>query len=93
MQTIKECWSQPVKGSPSFIWEEKLRRVKGVLKRSAKTLSNLATERKVIKSSLASHQSCMESAIITKEMMDQEINLQQRYHKACLAKEEYWRLK
>jgi len=32
MQTVKDCWSQPIKGSPLFIWEEKLRRVKGVLK-------------------------------------------------------------
>ena len=35
----------------------------------------------------------MESAIITEEMLDQETHLQQNYHKACLAEEEYWRLK
>lgn len=35
----------------------------------------------------------MERAIITEEMMDQETYLQQSYHKARLAKEEYWRLK
>ena len=48
MQTIKDCWSQPVNGSPFYIWEEKLRRTKRVLKRWAKTLPNPATERKVI---------------------------------------------
>eukprot|EP00253_Pinus_taeda_P002140 PITA_02140 len=73
--------------------EEKLRRVKGALKRGAKTLSNLTTERKAIKDSLASHQTHMESTIVTEEMIDQETQLQQRYHKACLAEEEYWRLK
>eukprot|EP00253_Pinus_taeda_P019942 PITA_19942 len=93
MQTLKECWNQPVKGSPFYIWEEKLRRVKGVLKRWAKTLSNPDTERKYIKASLVAHQICMVNAILTKELLDQEAQLQQCYHKACLAEEEYWRLK
>ena len=89
MQIVKESWSQPVNGSPFYIWEEKLRRVKGDLKRWAKTLSNPATERKAIKVSLASHQSHMEHAIVTEEILDQEAHLQQCYHKACLAEEEY----
>lgn len=93
MQTVKECWSQPVKGSPFFIWEENLRRVKGVLKRWVKTLSNPDTGRKAIKASLASHQTHMENAIVTKELLDQEAHLQQCFHKAYLAEEEYWRLK
>eukprot|EP00253_Pinus_taeda_P017362 PITA_17362 len=93
MQTVKDCWRQPVKDSPFFIWEEKLRRVKGVLKLWAKTLSNPTSERKAIKASLATHQTHMESASITEEILDQENKLQQSYHKACLAEEEYWRLK
>ena len=93
MQTVKECWNQPVKVSPFYIWEEKLRRVKGALKRWAKTLSNLATERKTIKAALVSHQNGMENAGLTKDLLDQETQLQQRYHKACLAEEEYWKLK
>jgi ribonuclease HI len=35
----------------------------------------------------------MENASLTKELIDQEAQLQQCYHKACLAEEEYWRLK
>lgn len=93
MQTVKDCWSQPVKGSPLFIWEEKLIRVKGVLKRWVKTLSNPDTERKSIKDSLSSHQSHMENAIVTEELLDQEAHMQQCFHKTCLAEEECWRLK
>eukprot|EP00253_Pinus_taeda_P008616 PITA_08616 len=40
MQIVKECWNHLVKGSPFYIWEENLRRVKGALKIWAKTLSN-----------------------------------------------------
>ena len=35
----------------------------------------------------------MENVTITKEVIDHESHLQQRYHKACLEEEEYWRLK
>ena len=89
MQLVKDCWSQPVKGSPFFVWEENIRRVKGALKRWAKTLPNPASERKSIKASLAFHQSRMENAIVTEELIDQEARLQQSFHKACLAEEEY----
>lgn len=82
MQTVKECWNQLVKGSPFYIWEEKLRRVKGALKIWAKTLSNPDIERESIKSALISHQTCMENTILTKELLDQEAQLQQCYHKA-----------
>lgn len=93
MQIVKDCWSQSVKGLPFYIWEEKLRRVKGALKRWAKTLSNPTTDRKYMKASLASQQKSMEKDTITKEVLKQESHLQQCYHKACLAEEEYWRLK
>lgn len=93
MQIVKDCWNQLIKGSSFYIWEEKLRRVKGALKRWVKTLSNPATERKSIKASLSSHQKRMENDTITKELLDQEAHLQQCFYKACLAEEEYWRLK
>ena len=93
MQLVKDCWKRPVKGSPFFVWEEKLRRVKGTLKRWAKSLPNLATERKIIKRSLAVHQLQVEDVVITDEILEKEAHLQQSFHKACLAEEEYWRLK
>lgn len=93
MQTVKGCWNQPVKGSPFYIREEKLRRVKGALKIWAKTLSNLATIRKTTKAALVAHQNDMENEMPTKDSLEQESLLQQQYHKACLAEEEYWGMK
>jgi hypothetical protein len=84
---------QPVKGSPFFVWEEKLRRVKRALKSWAKSLPNPANERKKIQRILENHHLQAETADITKEILDKEAQLQQNYHKACLAEEEYWRLK
>lgn len=45
-QIVKDICFQWVKGSPFFVWEEKLRRVKRALKSWAKSLPNLANERK-----------------------------------------------
>jgi len=92
MQKVRDCWKEPVKGSPFFVWEEKLRRVKVMLKSWAKTLPNPATEKK-FQSSLKLHHLQLEETEITKEDLDKETQLQQKFHKACLAEEEYWRLK
>lgn len=46
MQKVRDCWKDPVKGSPFFVWEEKLRRVKAMLKDWVKTLPNPIVERK-----------------------------------------------
>lgn len=93
MQLVKGIWLQQVKGSPFFVWEEKLRRVKRALKSWAKSLLNPANERKKIQRTLEFHHLQAEKVDITKEILDKEAQLQQNYHKACLAEEEYWRLK
>jgi hypothetical protein len=90
MDMVKESWKQPVKGSPFFVWEEKIRRMKAVLKSWAKHLPNPATERKKIQSTLELHHFHSKDAKITKEALDKEAHFQQNYHKACLAEEEYW---
>lgn len=93
MQLVKECWSQSIKGSPFYIWEEKLRRVKRALKHWAKNLPKPDIERKNIKAALVNHQFHMEDTSVTKDLLDQEAHLQQHYNKACLVEEEYWILK
>jgi hypothetical protein len=65
MDMVKESWKQPVKGSPFFVWEEKLRRMKVVLKSWAKHLPNPATKRKKIQSALELHHLHLEDAKIT----------------------------
>lgn len=46
LNMVKDSWKLPVKGSPFFIWEEKLRRLKVVLKSWAKYLPSPTNERK-----------------------------------------------
>jgi hypothetical protein len=75
MNKVKERWRMPVKGSSFFIWEEKLRRVKGVLKSWAKYLPNPASERKHVQDSLELHHLQIESTEITKEVLDREVHL------------------
>jgi len=49
MDKVIDCWKDPVKGSTFFVWEEKLRRVKAMLRNWAKPLPNPVAERKNIK--------------------------------------------
>eukprot|EP00253_Pinus_taeda_P015950 PITA_15950 len=93
MQKARDCWKDPVKGSPFFVWEEKLRRVKAMLKNWAKTLPNPATERKKFQNSLETQHLHLEATEITKEELDKESQIQQKFQKVCLAEEEFWRLK
>ena len=93
LQIFKESWSQPVNRSPFYVWEEKLRRVKSALKSWAKTLPTPAAERKKLQSQLDAHHLLSEEAYVSKEILDKEVQLQQQYHKACLAEEELWRIK
>eukprot|EP00253_Pinus_taeda_P018410 PITA_18410 len=58
-----------------------------------KTLPNPANERKILQRSLESHHLQAETTDITKEFLEKESQPQQNFHKACLTKEEYWRLK
>jgi len=93
MDKIKESWNRPITGSPFFVWEEKLRRVKAALKSWAKTLPNPADERRMAHASLEKHQLQMEEEEPTEELTVIEGNLQQKFHKVCLQEEEYWRQK
>ena len=90
---IKESWMTPVKGSPFFVWEEKLRRVKAALKAWVRSLPNPAVERKAIQERLEKHQLDSENVEITKVILDEEASLQQSFLKASLAEEDHWRLK
>lgn len=93
LNLVQDCWNFPMKGSAFFIWEEKLRRLKAVLKTGAKSLPSPAKERKQAQDNLAKHHAQSEDAEITKEVLDKEVELQQIFHKACLSEEEHWRQK
>eukprot|EP00253_Pinus_taeda_P003795 PITA_03795 len=71
----------------------RLRRTKSALKCWAKTLPNPAAERKNLQNQLDAHHLLSEEAYVTREILKKEVQLQQHFHKACLAEEECWRLK
>eukprot|EP00253_Pinus_taeda_P022298 PITA_22298 len=87
MEKIRKCWKKPVNGSAFFMWEEKLRRVKIMLKAWAKTLPNPAAERKKIQREMERQHLHLETVEITKVELEKEAKLQQSFHKACLAEE------
>eukprot|EP00253_Pinus_taeda_P023862 PITA_23862 len=93
LQVVKESWSHPVTGSPFYIWEEKIRRLKFALKHWSKSIPNLAAERKNIQSQLEANQLNAEEAHITREALDKEAHLEKCYHKFCLIEEEMLRIK
>eukprot|EP00253_Pinus_taeda_P006650 PITA_06650 len=93
LQVVKESWSHPVTGSPFYIWEEKIRRLKFALKHWSKSIPNPAVERKNIQSQLEANQLNAEEAHITKEALDKEAHLEKCYHKVCLIEEEMLRIK
>lgn len=93
LQLVKDMWKQPVNGSPFYVWEEKLRRVKAALKVLVKSLPNPTTERKKLQEHLETHQLNSENEEITKEIVEKEADLQQKMIKASLVEEEYWRTK
>ena len=79
---VSETWQKTVSGSPFFIWEEKLRRLKVALKSWAKTQPSPISEILQAQRALGSHQLLMEEATITPEMLNMEIDLQKALHSA-----------
>jgi hypothetical protein len=90
---VARIWNGSVKGSPFFVWEEKLRKLKVALRLWAKTLSNPAVDRQAAQRQLENHQIQMEGSDITQEILQQEVKLQKNWHQACREEEKYWHQK
>ena len=90
---VSEIWQKPVTGSPFFIWEEKLRRLKAALKIWAKAQPSPILERKKSQRDLGNHQMLMEDVPVTSDLINAETNLQKALHTALRREEQYWRLK
>jgi exonuclease III len=93
LETVSDSWSLPVIGSPFFIWEEKLRRLKGDLKDWAKKQNSPIQERIKAQRDLSNHQLGMESGPISDSNLERETELQKKLHRALRREEEYWRVK
>ena len=90
---VANSWKQPVYGSPFYVWEGKLRRLKADLKAWAKGLSSPTAERIRIQKALERHQLALEDSLVTSDLINREAKLQRMYHKACKEEEIYWRVK
>ena len=90
---VSETWRKAVSGSPFYIWEEKLRRLKVALKSWAKSQSSPISERLQAQRALERHQILMEESMITPELLNEEIDLQKALHSALRREEQYWRNK
>ena len=86
---VSETWKKNVSGSPFFIWEEKLRRLKAALKNWTKNQPSPILERKKAQRDLGNHQMLMESATITPELLAEELDLQKALHKVLRREEQY----
>jgi hypothetical protein len=82
-----------LQGSPFFVWEEKLRRLKRALKIWAKSLKSPSTQRVEAQQHLEVHQLKMEERIISPHMLETEKYLHRKLHTACREEEEYWQQK
>jgi exonuclease III len=93
LNLVLRTWNISITGSPFFVWEEKLRNLKINLKMWAKNHGSPMDERKRIQETLERHQVVMEEAQVTQELLNQESEIQRKYHKICREEETYWRIK
>jgi hypothetical protein len=90
---VTKIWIETVRGSTFFFWEEKLRRLKVVLKSWVKTHSNPSLTRQEAQKQPEKHQMGMDDQEITQETLHQEDQLQRKSHQACREEEKYWQQK
>jgi hypothetical protein len=87
LNLVLRSWNSSITRSPFFVWEEKLRNLKLNLKFWAKNLGTPMEEKKKIQETLERHQVVMEEAQVTQELLNQETEIQRKYHKICREEE------
>lgn len=94
METIHSAWDIPINGSPSYVWEQKLKATKQALKKWQRKLQNPTThQRKIDVQQLETLQIGMEGLHITPEILNKEAACQRNIHQSIRREEEHWRLK
>jgi exonuclease III len=94
LETVKSAWAKTFSGSPSYIWEQKLKATKQALKDWIKKPAPTPTEqRREAVQSLQTLQSDMEHKEITAELLEKEVKEQRMTYQSFRREEEYWRLK
>ena len=85
---VASSWVVPVSGSPFFVWEEKLRRLKKALKIRAKSLASLSAIRLEAQRNLQNHQLSQEEQTSNLANLEKGATLHQSLHAACRLEEE-----
>lgn len=94
LDIVKNTWNKNFPGSPSFIWESKLRVVKIELKKWAKTsYKNPSSTRLIFQSKLSSLHQKMDNEEITTSILSHEKNIELDILRAAKQEEEIWRIK
>jgi len=92
--TVKTAWSKSFSGSPSYVWEKKLKATKQALKKwIKKPAPNPTSHRKEIVQTLEELQIDMENRDITPALLNNEVKIQCSSFQSFRLEEEYWRIK
>eukprot|EP00253_Pinus_taeda_P024453 PITA_24453 len=94
MDTVQSAWQMDVNGSPSYVWEQKLKKVKSALKLwIKKSIQSPNRQRKEAISQLEGIQFEMENTFPSASELAQEKSAQKNVYCSFRKEEEYWRLK
>jgi hypothetical protein len=93
LDLVSKTWATVVQVSASYVWEEKIRRLKRALKMWTKSQPSPIAVRIAVQAQLERHQLEMEQLEVMPKILQQEDNLQRQWHKACRAEEGYRRQK
>jgi len=83
LKIVAGSWIYPVTGSPFFVWEENLRRLKKILKIWAKLLPKPNDSKLHAAQALGAHQAEMEDKLVTITDIQMETKLHLTLHVAC----------
>lgn len=93
-ETVQSAWKIDVSGSPSFVWEQKMKNAKKSLKEWIKKSMNTPTsQRKEAVLQLEEIQFELEEKDISPMDVDKEKSAQRKTYCSFRSEEEYWRLK
>ena len=93
LNLVSKAWAPPVTGSPFFVWEEKLRRLKKALKDWAKSLIPPGQAKFLAAHALEMHQTKIEGGTVDYNDLQLETKLHSDLHNACWQESEWWRKK
>ena len=93
-EIVQKAWNSNIYGSPSYIWESKLREVHYALKKWEKvSFKGPTLQQNQIQEDLATLQRKMEREEVITHYLNQEKEMNMRILKAERQEEEEWRLK